>query len=60
MKPTDSLDLSYLNPVDEKACISAIASVRAAVASTTNMESLLAQLQSIPTLLEFILSGEFF
>ena len=60
MKPTDFLDLSYLKPVDEKACISAIASVRAAVASTTNMESLLAQLQSIPTLLEFILSGKFF
>ena len=60
MKPTDSFDLSYLNPVDEKAHISAIASVRAAVASTTNMESLLAQLQSISTLLEFILSGEIF
>ena len=57
------LDLSCLNPAaltHESARLFAVTSVKTAVTFNTNLEALLAQLQSIPKLLEFILSGEFF
>ena len=57
------LDLSCLNPTaltHESARLFAVTSVKTAVIFNTNLEALLTQLQSIPKLLEFILSGEFF
>ena len=63
MKPKDVLDLSCMSPaalIDESARLSAVVAVKAAVTHNTNLEPLLAQLLSIPKLLEFILSGEFF
>ena len=63
MESKDVLDLSCLNPVPltgESAWFSVVAAVKAAVTLNTNLEPLLKQLISIPKLLEFILSGEFF
>ena len=63
MRSKDVLDLSCLNPAaltHESAHLSVITAVKTAVALNTNLEPLLTQLLSIPKLLEFILSGEFF
>ena len=62
MRSKDVFDLSCLNPVPltgESAWFAA-AAVKAVVTLNTNLESLLAQLLSIPKLLEFILSGKLF